>query len=396
MIKPRRFPALVALAVLAVPGLAAAQAELAASTRALVDAFQAQCLANLADFNRLRAVAAARGYTPVPPAQLGRLNAGEAWILPTPEGEVVLGLSPAGACGTSTRHADPGHAVNLLKRRVALRPLAGAPAARASSFGVVYRGREAPLRVAGFTGEHQGAVSLTLAPGPPAATPPPAAAAALPPPLPPSLATLPPALALPGRGPGTGDSAVAGTLPLPPIARLRVPPPAPGRPPPAPPPTGPAAAIRPPAPGAQAWDPSATSVENLAAAMFDDVCIRTGNDGQAIERKARSFGWQPIDKQATIRAGFDRGWQMRAPGGGTLMVFFDPLAPRCCVSAFPARRRFLTAAIGTRHGLGQPRERRVGQKQVLSYRPRDNHQITLDFEEVENRGTFASACYTRR
>ncbi len=78
------------------------------------------------------------------------------------------------------------------------------------------------------------------------------------------------------------------------------------------------------------------------------------------------------------------------------MVFFDPLAPKCCVSAFPARRRFLTAAIGTRHGLGQPRERRVGQKQVLSYRPRDNHQITLDFEEVENRGTFASACYTRR
>ncbi len=395
MIKRRRIPALIALAVLAVPGLAAAQAELAASTRALVDAFQAHCLANLADFNRLRAVAAARGYTPVPPALLGQLNAGEAWILPTPEGEVVLGLSPAGACGTSTRHADPGHAVNLLKRRVALRPLAGAPAARASSFGVVHRGREATLRVAGFTGEHQGAVSLTLAPGPPAATPAPpaAAAAALPPPLPPSLATAPPpALVLPGRGPRVGDSAIAGTLPLPPIARRRAPPP----PPPAPPPTGPAAAVRPPAPEAPAWDPSATTVENLAAAMFDDVCTRTRNDGQAIELKARSFGWQPIDKQATIRAGFDLGWQMRAPGGGTLMVFFDPLAPRCCVSAFPARRRFLTAAIGTRHGLGQPRERRVGQKQVLSYRPRDNHQITLDFEEVENRGTFASVCYTRR
>jgi hypothetical protein len=390
MIKPRRFPALVALAVLAVPGLAAAQAELAASTRALVDAFQAHCLANLADLDRLRAVAAARGYTPVPPAQLGRLNAGEAWILPTPEGEVVLGLSPAGACGTSTRHADPGRAVSLLKRRVALRPLGGA-AARASSFGVVYRGREATLRVAGFTGEHQGAVSLTLAPGPPAATPaPPAAAtAALPLTLPPNLA---PALAPPGRGPRIGDSAIAGTLPLPPIARPRAPPPAP----PAPPPTGPAAAIRPPALESPAWDPSATSVENLAAAMFDDVCTRTRNDRQAIERKARSFGWQPIDKQATIRAGFDLGWQMRAPGGGTLMVFFDPLAPRCCVSAFPARRRFLTAAIGTRHGLGQPRERRVGQKQVLSYRPRDNYQITLDFEEVENRGTFASVCYTRR
>ena len=385
MIKPRRIPALIALAVLAVPGAAAAQAELAASTRALVDAFQAHCLANLADFNRLRAVAAARGYTPVPPALLGQLNAGEAWILPTPEGEVVLGLSPDGACGTSTRHADPGHAVNLLKRRVALRPLAGAPAARASSFGVVHRGREATLRVAGFTGEHQGAVSLTLAPA--------AATAALPPTLAPAIPpTLAPALTPPGRGPRIGDSAIAGTLPLPPIARLRAPPPAP----PAPPPTGPAAAVRPPALEPPAWDPSATSVENLAAAMFDDVCTRTRNDGQAIELKARSFGWQPIDKQATIRAGFDRGWQMRSPGSGTLMVFFDPLAPRCCVSAFPARRRFLTAAIGTRHGLGQPRERRVGQKQVLSYRPRDNHQITLDFEEVEDRGTFASACYTRR
>ncbi len=178
MIKRRRIPGLVALAVLAAPGVAAAQAELAASTRALVDAFQAHCLANLADFDGLRALAAARGYAPVPPAQLGRLNAGEAWILPTPEGEVVLGLSPAGACGTSTRRADPKHAVSLLKRRVALRPVG--PTARASSFRLVRGGREATLRVAGFTGEHQGAVSLTLAPGPPA--PAAAATAALPPP----------------------------------------------------------------------------------------------------------------------------------------------------------------------------------------------------------------------
>ncbi len=78
------------------------------------------------------------------------------------------------------------------------------------------------------------------------------------------------------------------------------------------------------------------------------------------------------------------------------MAFVDPLGPKCCVSAFPAEESFLMAGVGVHYGLGEPRKQRIGAKHVLVYRPRDNHQITLDFEEVQNRGTFASACYTRQ
>ncbi len=130
--------------------------------------------------------------------------------------------------------------------------------------------------------------------------------------------------------------------------------------------------------------------------MFDDVCTRTRNDRQAIELKARSFGWQPIDKQATIRAGFDQGWEMPAPTGETLMVLYDPLGPKCCVSAFPAEASFLMAAVGVHYGLDEPRKQRVGTKQVLVYRPRGYWQITMDFEDIPDRGTFASVCYTQR
>ncbi|MFQ5955935.1 MAG: hypothetical protein ACE5JZ_12790, partial [Kiloniellales bacterium] len=144
------------------------------------------------------------------------------------------------------------------------------------------------------------------------------------------------------------------------------------------------------------WDPNADNVENLAATIFDDVCYRTKNDPAAIEQRSRTFNWAPIDRQATIRAGFDQGWEMPAPTGETLMVLFDPLGPKCCVSIFPAESGFLEAAVGIHYGLGEPRRQRIGPKEVLVYRPRGTWQITMDFEEIPERGTFASVCYTRR
>ncbi|MFQ5955366.1 MAG: hypothetical protein ACE5JZ_09920, partial [Kiloniellales bacterium] len=64
-------PALVTLAALvAGPHAAAAQSGLEAPTRALVEAFQANCLANLADLGQVRTAARTGFWEPVPPKLL--------------------------------------------------------------------------------------------------------------------------------------------------------------------------------------------------------------------------------------------------------------------------------------------------------------------------------------
>ncbi len=78
------------------------------------------------------------------------------------------------------------------------------------------------------------------------------------------------------------------------------------------------------------------------------------------------------------------------------MAFVDPLGPKCCVSAFPAEESFLMAGVGVRYGLGEPRKQRIGAKHVLVYRPLGDWQITIDFNQIPARGTFASVCYTQR
>jgi hypothetical protein len=356
-----RPPVLAVVGLVAGTHLAVAQSTAESATEELVDEFQVNCLANLADLNLVRTGARMLQYEPVPPGLLARLNADQAWFLPSEHGELVLGLSATGGCGVIARRAAAAGAAALLRQRFTLEPVTAGPAAGPDKF--EYRlalyGHVAIVRVAGNQGGGEGAVAMSVLPGRRVA---PTPQGDQPPP--------PPA----GR-------ATAARPPPPPA-----PPPA-ERAATAPPPTPP-----PPAPG---WDPDAATVENIAADLFDDVCYRTGNDRQAIERKAATFAWTPIDSEATHRAGFERGWAMRAPAGETLMVFFDSLQPKCCVSAFPARRAFVTAAVGTRYGLEEPRAERAGAKNVLVFRPRDNYQITMDFEEVEGRGTFGSVCYTR-
>ncbi len=184
-----RVPALVAFAALVAgaPG-AAAQSALEAPTRALVEAFQAHCLANLADFGLVREAAESRSWEPVPPKLLERLKAKQGWFLPSRHGEVVLGLSAKGGCGLTTGKADPALAAGLLAEHLPLVPLAAGPGAGrgTKAFRLTHEQGDATLRVVGFSGRAQGMVALLVRPVPPPT--PAVVAAAKPEPEPPSVA----------------------------------------------------------------------------------------------------------------------------------------------------------------------------------------------------------------
>jgi hypothetical protein len=340
---------------------AAAQTPAAATTRELVDEFQVNCLANLGDLNLVRTGAEMLRYESVPPGLLAQLNAEEAWFLPSEHGQLVLGLSARGGCGVIARPADAATAAALLGQRLRLEPMVAEPAADRQPFEyrLTHGGYVAVLLVVGGDGDGAVAVSVLagrrVGPAPPTAQP--------------------------TRRPAPAAPAPASAVP-PPAASV-------------PPPVA-AVAPAPAPPRAARWDPQADIVENLAVDLFDDLCHRTRNDRQAIERQAETLAWTPIDSEATHRSGFERGWVMRSPAGETVMVFFDPLQPKCCISAFPVRRNFVAAAVGTRYGLQEPRTQRAGAKDVLVFRPRDRFQITIDFEEVDDRGTFGSVCYTQQ
>ncbi len=308
---------LAAGSVLAAP----AEATAGSASRELAEAVATTCYDNVGRFQDLPSLAHERGYDPLPPSAVMTLQATRAWVLPSRNATLILAQGEGAGCAVLARGVQVSDASAAVQKRLGL-ARAGQKAGPATGDFLVRRnGVSAKVRI-DSPADQPGTLVIAF-------------------------------------GANSFSARPAGENPLQSPSK----------------PTAPVAPAAPRSP--DRWDPAADSIENLAADIFDDVCYRTRSKAEAVKSKAETFKWTPLDKELTARNGFENGWRIRWPGPGAVLVFFDPLKPKCCTSAFPVQRGSVLAAVGTRYGLGNPEIRTADGKQVHDYGREGAFRMTL-------------------
>ena len=317
---------LAAGSVLAAP----AEATAGSASRELAEAVATTCYDNVGRFQDLPSLAHERGYDPLPPSAVMTLQATRAWVLPSRNATLILAQGEGAGCAVLARGVQVSEASAAVQKRLGL-ARAGEKADPATGDFLVRRnGMSTKVRI-DSPADQPG--TLVIAFGATSFSARPAGENPLQSPSKPTAPVAPPlrSLSEPAAAAAPASDSARPNVPRPNVAVVV-------------PPTPPRSPDR--------WDPAADSIENLAADIFDDVCYRTRSRAEAVKSKAATFKWTPLDKEFTARNGFENGWRIRWPGPGAVLVFFDPLKPKCCTSAFPVQRGSVLAAVGTRYGLG--------------------------------------------